>query len=53
MPPGGADRSSHTGLDRPITVPELLSTWVPPRVDGALEYRLFFPPSFGHEMEIR
>ena len=28
MPPGGADRSSQTGLDRPITVPELLSTWV-------------------------
>jgi hypothetical protein len=28
MPAGGADRSSQTGLDRPITAPELLRTWV-------------------------
>ena len=33
MPPGGADRSSHTGFETPMMVPVLFTTWVRTKQD--------------------
>jgi hypothetical protein len=51
-PPAGTDRSGQTGFDRPTTVPELSSTWVPMNLSVMVSTRQGCPmgkPFLRHE----